>query len=100
MILAGYYSGLLDVSRDEEDLDRLPKKDQAAWTAVQDLQLHGQGLEGEADETEELFAHVYTRVAYPAISPANVSREGLEEVDDITNENVSVERNKTNKTVL
>ena len=49
MILAGYYSGLLDVSRDEEDLDRLPKKDQAAWTAVQDLQLHGQGLEGEAE---------------------------------------------------
>ena len=62
MILAGYYSGLLDVSRDEEDLDRLPKKDQAAWTAMQDLQLHGQGLEGEADRTEELFAQVYTRV--------------------------------------
>ena len=55
---------------------------------MQDLQLHGQGLEGEADRTEELFAQVYTRVAYPAISPANVSREGLEKVDNITNDNV------------
>ena len=45
-------------------LERLPKKDQAAWTAVQDLQLHGQGLEGDADRTEELFAQVYTRVTY------------------------------------
>jgi len=69
-------------------LERPPKKDQAAWTAVQDLQLYGQGLEGEADETEELFAQVYIRVAYPAISPANVSREGLEKVDNITNDDV------------
>ena len=45
-------------------LERLPKKYQAARTAVQDLQLHGQGLEGEAEQDWELFAQVDTSVTY------------------------------------